>query len=295
MKQFKLQDKKKHNYFEGYYTRVVDERQDINYAFIFAKTLYKKDPHAFIQIFDGTSNTYLRFPLEAFDYSESHTVTIGDNTLSPQHLTVKNKTFIIDVTFHHQTSLESKSAMGYLSHFPLQCYQEVLYMSMDVIGTLIDGNTSVSLKAYGYMEKTYGRRFPKRWFWLQAAHFQRDTYLSMAGGSVPTLVVKPFGFFTVFMHKGTTYRFGTYNLSRIKIVRLEENKTQFIVRKKTYKLVIDATMHHPVELLGPSDYGAMNLPVYESLSSTVHLRFYINKILVYEGKSSYAGYENMLK
>ena len=52
MNTFEYRNLKKKNYFEGWYQRVTDENNNINYSIIFAITKDENDSHSFIQIFD---------------------------------------------------------------------------------------------------------------------------------------------------------------------------------------------------------------------------------------------------
>ena len=65
MKSFTYQNRRKKDYFEGWYTRLVDIENNINIAVIFALTKNELDPHAFIQVYDGVelTNKYFRFDI----------------------------------------------------------------------------------------------------------------------------------------------------------------------------------------------------------------------------------------
>lgn len=220
MKRFALQNKKKHNYFEGWYVRVFDAGANINLALIFAKTHFHKDPHAFIQIFDGTAGTnrYLRLPIDAFNYQDE-TVMIGKQTLSPSHIHISEQDVSIDVQIIQPVDLGDKSAMGPLLALPLECYQEVIFMDARLRGTVRFGSKTYHLEqAQSYMEKTYGRKFPVRWFWLQANRFDQNVSISLAGGKVPTLFFKKFGFFMILRLQEKTHLFATYNFAKLKFI-----------------------------------------------------------------------------
>ena len=288
-KRFVHQGKKDKNYFEGWYIRLLNPTSKLNLACIFAYTRFQDDPHAFIQIYDGEKkrNTYYRFDINLFR-AEGNEVSIGDNHLSPEQLILKLDGFLLDVHFEDLTNIQANSAMGFLANLPLQCYQEVVFMNGSAKGML----NSETIVAKPYMEKTFGKRFPKRWFWLQSNDFDNDLNFTLAGGHVPTLFFRPFGFFAIIQFEDKEWIFGTYNGSKCR-VKKTENHQYFSLSKGNKKVYIEAKRHHPVTLVGPSDYGKMDLDVYEDLNAEFSLKIYQDKTLIYESKGSFGGYEWM--
>lgn len=292
---FAFKDKRRKQYFEGWYVRVMDEANDFNTAYIFALTKSKDDPHAFIQIFDGVKkvNRYERFMLDTFQ-TEGDTVTIADNRLSLEGMQIALDGYKAAFEFTNHAPLNVRSAMGFLSKLPLECYQEVVSQTYDVNGRVDTKEGMINIQGVGYMEKTYGRRFPKQWFWLQANRFTDDVQLTLAGGSVPTLFFKPFGFFCLIHVQGKPYVFGTYNRAKITMSRHEESVI-FHLKRRHISAVIEATIADPTCLVGPSDGGVMDLDVYETLSSQVALKLYDNNQLLYKGTSLSGGFEWMFE
>ena len=107
MKSFTYQNRRKKDYFEGWYTRLVDIENNINIAVIFALTKNELDPHAFIQVYDGVelTNKYFRFDIREFSFSNE--VSIGDNLLSPSNLKLDVDNYKIDVVFENKFQLKS--------------------------------------------------------------------------------------------------------------------------------------------------------------------------------------------
>lgn len=293
MSTFNFQGKKSSNYFEGWYTRILDENNGINYAVIFAVTYYENDPHAFIQIFDQNkkTNVYLRYPAESFKAHDG-VVFIEENRLSLDTLKIQSNDYDIDVNMSHHDLLNQKSAMGFLEKMPLECYQEVLYLNAQVKGTLKANNEFYIIDGFSYMEKTYGKNFPKRWFWLQAYHQETAFSFTLAGGSVPTLFFYKFGFFIIIKYLGKEYAFGTYNFARLKVSKTGDH-VYFVIKKGSYKVMITALSKDAVKLVGPSKGGFMNLDVYESINSFMTIKFYKHKNLIYEGEFKHSGFEWM--
>ncbi len=296
MGHFALKSKVKTNGFEGWYLRLNDPSIGFNMALIFAHTTNEDDPHAFIQLFDGTlkTNTYLRFDADAFRF-HNDTVWIAGNELSVSHVHLDTDLLKLDAQFENPVYNAEKSAMGLLEKFPLETFQEVVIMDGVMRGEATLYGVKKNLSGTLYMEKTYGQKFPKTWFWVQANHFDiPGVSLSMSGGHVPTIKFRPFGFFALLYTPEANMRFATYDLSRIHIDHTPE-LTRFTVRKRFSTLIVDVTRHAPTELVGPTDGGAMTLPVYESITAHVTLTYKRRNKTILSAKSALAGFEYMMK
>lgn len=296
MKHFSYQGKVKKNGFEGWYIRFTDPIKGIHYAVIMALSTYEKDPHAFIQVFDGLkkTNEYIRFPLETFKVTDD-SVEIKDSKLTKSSLNLNLPQLTITLTFEERLDNPYKSAMGFLEKMPLETFQEVVTLVSDFKGTITKNNESISISGRSYMEKTYGVKFPKEWFWLQANHF-RDPQLSfsLSGGHVPTLKFRPFGFFILITYNHKTYRFATYNFAKLTHKKIGNNY-EFTIKKGKYTVLLTVTDHEPTELVGPLDQGNMTLPVYESITSSVAFTFKEKETTLIRDASPYAGFEYMMK
>jgi len=300
MKNFEFKGKKKQDYFEGWYTRILDLDNNINIAVIFAVTLNSDDPHAFIQVYDGVAltNTYFRYDIGLFKVVGDK-IEIGSNSISPNHLTCINDSIKLEVTFSKQVQVQKylgfQSAMTFLSKFPLQCFQEVIFMDGDFEGKCVIKDQSTDIKGSLYMEKTFGDRFPKSWIWIQGNQFPIDVNISISFGLIPIMKRTINGFFAIVQHNQKEYRFGTYNFSKFKILENIDNGLKLKIYNRKYTLYVDLNVQDPVTLVGPSDDGNMNLEVYESINSVATIRLFRKKVLLFESSGSYIGAENMYK
>ena len=298
MNTFEFRDLKKKNYFEGWYQRLVDEDKNINYSIIFAITKNELDPHAFIQVFDGVKNEskYYRFESSDFYYLKD-TVFIKDNFLSLNSLYLKTNDLEISVLFSELRKLKklffNNSAMSFLSRFPLECFQEVITMDGLFNGEMTIENESQHISGKTYLEKSYGSKFPQKWIWIQGNHFNKDVSLSFSHGMIPFLKWKIKGFMTVLNYNGKEYRFASYNLARMKIIKRTASQVEIVIKKRRYKLIINAKLINPTKLIGPSDNGKMDLIVYESISSLVTLTFYKGRKIIFDTMGRSIGFENM--
>lgn len=294
MNPFTFKNKRKNNYFEGYYLRLIDQKNGFNKAFIFGVTKYKEDKHAFIQIVDGDLNKmfYHRFDINDFSFKKD-IVYIKDNYLSTDSMHLSIKDYELTVNFENTQGLPykyfSNSAMGIMHLLKMKTYQEVVFMDGSFHAVLKDKIYEGKL----YMEKTYGHHFPENWIWIQSNHFSKNVKLSCSIGEASILNIPFKGYIISVIHNDKEYRFTTYNSGKLQIKKSYNNIVEIEATHKKYKIQITARLIRPIKLLGPSDNGNMNLDVYESLNSLVNVKLYHKNKILFETLGSYTGMENM--
>ena len=296
MRTFSYQNKRKKNYFEGWYTRFNTE-DGIEFAVIFAVTKYEKDPHSFIQVFKENDKkcVYLKYKVEDFSFNDG-VVSIKNNQLSFDKLIVKTDNIDINIEMSNQETLTDlglrQSAMGILENAPLECFQEVVFMNGVSKGTCTLGNKKYDINGTTYMEKTYGSKFPTKWIWIQS-NKNKENSISFSIGKVPVLgKIAINGFLCVLRTVEKSYYFSTSNFSRIKIAGTAD-KPIIILNKKGYKLKLFPTKSDDVLLVGPTKKGQMILDVFESINSNLEIKlYYKNKQILHE-KFEKVGYEQM--
>lgn len=282
MRKFGYQDKKSKNYFEGWYFRFTNE---VNYAIIFAITKNEDDPHAFVQLFSDSMDecVYERFDISEFSFSNG-IVRIGGNALSLNKVYLNIENMEIDLKFTQKNPM-TKSAMGYLSNAPLDCFQEVILLDGFAKGTI----NSKSVKGVIYIEKTYGNKFPKRWIWLQSNHSENNSKISFSVGYIPFFSFTVKGWLLVV----------SYNLERINFHSLAGASLKyitdgFIVKSRRYKVIVHYANSKMTKIVGPSKKAKMELDVYESLTATASIQIYRDGLLVFEDNYTNVGFENMM-
>jgi hypothetical protein len=296
MKTFAFQNKKQKNYFEGWYVRFTDTDCDVKIAIIFAITKDVNDPHAFIQYYDNEEfeNHYYRFDTSAFSYdSDTQTIRIGENVLSPNQVIVKTEKLDIKGQFLDVVPLQkyqgTTSAMGFLSHAPLECFQEVIFVDSSARFTI----NNLTYNGRSYMEKTYGTNFPKKWIWLQSNHSTNGSAISFSVGHVPVIKFYVKGFFLLLLIKGKEYRFGSFNFSRIIIEQSSESETTIRIKRGWTTVELNAVTDEPVTLVGPRKNGIMDLDVHESITATATIKLYKRGKLIFEDTYTEVGLELM--
>jgi hypothetical protein len=222
-------------YFEGWYYKFADkDRQNIG-AFIPGVSFDKegKNPHAFIQFIDGSGvlSHYFTFELKYFSTSDRGTsIRIGKNYFSPELVQVDISAPQIDIrgTLHFKgitpwpVRLFSPGAMGWYAFVPaMECYHAVLSFDHLIKGSLeLNGRNVNYLGGRGYIEKDWGRSFPKYHIWLQTNHFEvPGISLMVSIANVPWLRSSFDGFIIGFWFRNRLFSFTSYNGSRITALR----------------------------------------------------------------------------
>lgn len=282
MKKFGYQDKKKRNYFEGWYFRFT---QKVNYAVIFAITKNDEDPHAFIQVFNDTMDQciYERFESSAFSFANG-VVSIGINQLSMEKLYIKIKHIEMNLEFTQKLPM-TKSAMGYLANAPLDCFQEVIYLDGFANGVINENK----VKGKIYIEKTYGNKFPKKWLWLQSNHSINNSKISFSVGYIPFLPFTVKGWLLVVSYPLERIHF--HSLAGASLRYIED---RFVVKSKHYKVIVTYQKSKTIEIVGPGKKAKMMIPVFETLTAQATIQIFKDHQLVFEDKYTNVGLEYMM-
>ncbi len=286
------------NYFEGVYYKLIDNEEKHAYAFIpgiaFGKD--KNNSHAFIQVYNGKDNiyTYHKFDINDFHYSKDDlNLRIGKNLFTKDHIhididdadrQVKGELKLGNV-HGWPSSFMSPGAMGWFESVPfMECYYGVLSFDNTVSGKLtVDGNEIDFNNGRGYIEKNWGKSFPKSWIWMQSNIFSgANASVVISVADIPWLFSFFPGFVMGFHFEGELYQFTTYNISKIKKLFLEETKTpenesltivNLDVVNKHFGIDIKAHKVGGIDLKAPV-IGEMVGRCNESLKSYIDIIFY---------------------
>ncbi len=300
MSLFGYKNKKNKNYFEGWYFRFTNSEENKNYALIFAITKDVNNPHSFIQFYDGVKNEpyYFSYAIEDFRYDEDKDIVyIKDNYISKSKVFFSNEEFSITCqSLNHEVLQKYKrhsSAMGYLQNAPLECFQEVIFISAFVRVDIRILQEKQNFTGKSYMEKTYGTNFPNKWVWIQSNYSEHRSSLSFSIGLIPVLFFKVKGFFLILHLQGVEYRFATYNNAKINIIKQSAKQHKIIVSRHNLRVEIIAKTQKPIKLIGPSKKGKMDLSVYESINAIASLKMYDDDEMIFEDRFTNVGLELM--
>lgn len=273
------------NYFEGWYFKLVDAKQDHAFAFI-PGVFYNVNPdnnHAFIQLVDGINRTYRyeRFPVKSFsaDTNIFSLNVCGNNfgqkgisfDLERESANIKG-TLIFKNHHHWPDSFLNPGSMGFYNYIlKMQCYSQVCSMDFDLEGELvIDGKGIDFSGGRGYIEKNWGSAFPYSWVWVQCNHFQKErASLSCSLAHIPFLFSSFRGFLVGFYLGNTFYEFTTVNRSKSEVIQKGTDITLHL-QNKEHNLSIECETKKEDFILLNGPRGDQMIPlVQENLQGIV--------------------------
>lgn len=308
--------KKNSNFFEGWYFKVTNKDATETFAFI-PGVFYGKEQaehHGFLQVLEGNAvrYSYLKFPESAFRGAEKElSVQLEDNFFSKEKIMIQtqlNATEELRVDLEINNPKEWKStrinpgSMGFFNyiHF-MECYMQTCLMHGTLSGAIQIGPKVIDMTGgHIYIEKNWGRSFPKAWVWIQASSFEKlhkeagPVSLSCAVGKVPFLGLVFDGFLIGLTIGETFYEFTTNNLSKIKL-ELSKEIPEVTVKNRKYQLIIKTFAAEDSFMLckGPTLAGEMAPFVKESLQGEVKITLVDRKSgnVIYSGVSKATGIE----
>ncbi len=266
-------------YFEGWYYKVVSSDEKHIMAVIPGIAMDSLGNHqAFVQVFDGmhSSSNYYTFPGEDFvPHHRSFQLEIGQNQFSNHTLQLDLPQIKghLDFTNAHPwpSSWYSPGIMGPATFIPfLPCYHGVLSMDHQIIGSLsINGSEIDFTGGRGYLEKDWGRSFPKAYYWMQCNHFSTPgTSVKASVASVDWMGNEFIGIIAGVWHENKLHQFTTYNFTRLKRSVSSNNRIELHLQNAGYDLHLHAEIQDTTELISPIE-GLMEGKVNESMTSTL--------------------------
>lgn len=218
-------------FFEGWYYKIISADQNQRWAVI-PGIFHHPDPeraHSFIQVLDGMSSKveYHRFPFGAFHSSPSNfNIKIGGNSFHScgfsLNLSGENQPIQGDLEMGGlqpwPIRIFSPGVMGPYRFAPfMQTYHGILSLDHEIMGSLIINGVEVDFSGgRGYIEKDWGKTFPRAYIWMQSNHFpENGVSLTASVATIPWLTGWFRGFLAGFLVNGNLYRFATYLGSKI--------------------------------------------------------------------------------
>jgi tocopherol cyclase len=297
-------------YFEGWYYKFAD-KDGKNIGALIPGISFDKDgkyPHAFVQFIDdsGVLSHYFRYPVrDFFTIDENSGIQVSQSFFSPTRIILNINELNVSIrgtlTFKGispwPVKLFSPGAMGWYAFVPaMECYHGVLSFDHLIEGSLeLNGKYIDYTGGRGYIEKDWGRSFPKYHIWLQTNHFeQQGSSLMVSIANVPWMGNSFDGFIIGFWYNTHLYRFTTYTGARITGIQYDKENLVLYVQSNKYRLEIKVSYIKGAELLTPV-LGDMRGRLSESLSASTHLKlFRLDKesdILMFEGTGRHTGLE----
>lgn len=305
--------KKKNRYFEGWYYKMVSKDEQVKIAFIPGISMAGDQSHTFVQVFlskkkpSPTLKTFY-FRYDSKDFSFENTpfeVHIGNNIFSESSINVSLKDAHLSVTGNItinglvplEKSLWQPNIMGPFGYLNfMECYHGVITMTSSLSGSLeIDGETISFEGGKGYIEKDWGKSFPRAYVWTQTNHFKdNNTSLMFSYADIPFLGFYFKGLICTLYYNKKEYRFATYNFTKVKKEEISPKRAFYQLKKGRYMLEMEAIQEDQIELPSPIN-GAMIHTIKEGLSGRVNVKLYYKNQLIYEDTGLEAGIEIMKK
>ena len=251
---------KKPPFFEGWYFKLINADETQRYAII-PGVFIGEDSHAFIQVLNGNlaQSTYHRFDASQFWASRNaFHIRIANNEFTPQaiQLNLDDPLGRVQgiISFENLSpwpvSILSPGIMGWYAWVPrMECYHGVLSMDHGLRGKLEINDQAIDFEGgRGYIEKDWGKSFPKGYVWFQSNHFDTpETSLTASVAVIPWLGSSFRGFIIGFWYQNQLYRFATYLGSVIESLEINDTKVHWLVKNQ----------HHSLEMTATRDEGGL--------------------------------------
>lgn len=304
-------EKKRKNFFEGWYYKITDKDNKNSFAFIpgIIKGKIKEEGHSFIQILDGSEHKtyYLSFPKDAFKFNHNpFMININNNYFSlneiklshiEENIQIVGSLVIVDMV-NWPDSIINPGSMGFYNYLLfMECYSHVCCLNGNIVGKLLINNREIDFTGGKvYIEKNWGKRFPETYLWIQANNFlNKDVALTISFGKVPLWKYHFNGFLTAFQLNDKVYKFTTINRSKVDL-NVSNDKITIVFEKDDLVLTVEANYDKSKFLIikGPVD-GKMDRDVKESITSEVKVELIDNfkGRLLFQGVSECSGLEFM--
>lgn len=294
-----------HRYFEGWYFKVVSADERHAMAFIPGISMGENgDRHAFIQVMDGKACTaeYHRFEASEFRPSEHNfEVWVGENFFSAQKIILRLPGISGEIHFKNTTPwpkmLGAPGIMGWYSFVPfMECNHGIVSLHHELEGKLVidDLNSSHAINmtgGKGYIEKDWGRSFPRAYVWMQSNHFDGTERVSLMASAahIPWLGSHFIGFISGFWLEDRLFKFATYTGAR-KFLKINHEEVELIFKNPKTELRILAKQAPGTALVSPLS-GEMKGKIQESLQATIQVELLEKNRRIFEGIGRNAGLE----
>jgi len=308
-------------FFEGWYYKLVSRNLSKRLAII-PGIFRHSDPnqsHAFIQVLDGITSQviYHRYPVDSFQASRSEfLIQIGNSYFHKQgfQLNIDGEGQKIEGELKFDQlkpwpiSFFSPGVMGPYRFVPfMQTYHGIMSLDHSIMGSLnINGEKIDFSRGRGYMEKDWGKTFPRAYVWMQSNHFpESGISITASVATIPWMRSWFRGFLIGILIDGSLYRFTTYLGSKISSLKVSDQYVDWIIygTRKTlpqgkysgYELSLRAERGN-AGLLSSPELDGMTPRIFESLTATIEITLKglddgrLEEI-IYQGEGSCGGLE----
>jgi tocopherol cyclase len=279
---------KTHNYFEGWYFKVVNADETRAFAFIPGIAMDNSGrKQAFIQVLDGKEQTSVNHLFKVSDFSPVSGIfnlSVGQNFFSERRLSLQLPGIQGDLQFANNVPWPkhwfSPGIMGPYSFVPfMECYHGIVSMDHSIQGELEINGEAVSFdKGRGYIEKDWGHSFPSAYTWMQTNHFS-STGISLKASvaKIPWIRKSFVGFIAGLWLHDRLFQFTTYNGTKLRKSVIDETKVELILENTNFRIEILAHRDKVTALASPI-LGLMDGRIEESMTSLVEVNLFDRKL-----------------
>ncbi|HEX3026660.1 MAG TPA: tocopherol cyclase family protein [Clostridia bacterium] len=270
-------------YFEGWYYRVQTAGGE-TVALIPGICKTKNGAHAFVQLIASflERTFYFDYPARKFVPSGGELLfCVGDNLFSNDRMELDIRREIAvrgTVEFRNPTEYSAgfwgRDIMGPFSLLPyLECRHGVVCVKSSLAGSLnISGRTMDFDGGTGYIEKDWGRFFPRSYVWMESARFAHsDASFMLSYADVPVFGKSIRGLIAFLYFRGKFYRFATY--SAASVTRFFQKNGEIFLRAESpfFRIDVKAYSGQGGELAAPAEDG-MAGRIRECSNGTLEVR-----------------------
>ena len=175
----------------------------------------------------------------------------------------------------------------------MECFHGILSMNHDLDGYIdINGEHIVLTQGNGYIEKDWGKNFPKDWVWAQSNNFNEPGLsISASLATIPWKNYEFSGFIVGILYQDKLYKFTTYNFSKILKIKFENEALFWVIKKGVFELEIEIKSGEKSGLLYAPDKVDMIPKVKEYLDGEISFRLKKNNKTMLEKNSKQTAVE----
>ena len=226
---------------------------------------------------------------------------LGSSTFSEKHclLNIQDEDFscVGELHFNQITALKHSlympNIMGPFANLGrMECNHGVVSMHHQVNGELKLNNENWTFdQDVGYIEKDWGRSFPRRYIWLQSNHFKnKQTHLMVSVADIPFGLFHFEGLIAQLNHPLYPQRLATYTFARKSKLIKSDNGFTLTLKQGKIRWILEVQVSEKAELVSPQD-GKMKNTIKEGLGGQIRLSVFDKDTLLFEDVSQHCGIE----
>ncbi|MGY8751066.1 MAG: tocopherol cyclase family protein [Fidelibacterota bacterium] len=290
----------KNPFFEGWYHKIttVHGKSIVIIPGIYRSGLIDYET-AFLMIYNGENGKvdYLTYSTDEFICDPNkYELKLGNNTFSLNEIKLNINTSVIKVKGHVKNqnikpwpvTILEPGCMGWYAYVPtMECFHGIL--SMDHI---LEGKIKINNQSYlfdngrGYIEKDWGKNFPKNWVWAQSNDFEvPGISLSVSLATIPWRKSEFSGFIVGLQVNNALYRFTPYKGCKVISVEYNEGKFSCHFKQDDLELQIELYKGLKTGILFAPDKFNMEEKVSEYLDAKIKFKLKKRSEVIVEGES----------